>query len=64
MKFFQSTLFQECTIPLAEVQKVETSISLGFIQNGLTIMANDAVHKFVVESYDRGKWVQAISGSL
>lgn len=49
-------------MPLNQIASVKTSFSLGFIPNGLQVVTNDGVEKFVV--FNRKEWVYKINASI
>jgi hypothetical protein len=49
-------------IPLNQITEVKTSLTLGFVPNGLQIITNSSVEKFVVNK--RKDWVQKINAAI
>lgn len=49
-------------IPLNQITEVKTSLTLGFVPNGLQIITNSSIEKFVVNK--RKEWIQKINEAI
>lgn len=52
----------QTVIPLSKITEVKTSLTLGFVPNGLQIITSNGVEKFVVNK--RKDWVQKINAAV
>lgn len=52
----------QTVIPLNQIDEVKSSLTLGFVPNGLQIMTKDTVEKFVVNR--RKEWIRKINEAI